>query len=218
MKLDYQTLKVRQRKLRDTLPENVNLRAHRALSWLQAADEAEQPDAKFIFLWIAFNAVYAQEIRELEDFSDKGTFRQFLEHLIELDQGDLIYDIAWANYSGKIRIFIDNPFVSSHFWDFKNGRLSETEWKRRFDGSRRAAQIALTSKDTVTFTSILFDRLYILRNQLIHGGSTWKSKVNRAQVRDGTRILEQIVPAIIHIVMENPSEQWGDPCFPPVER
>jgi hypothetical protein len=57
MKLDYQTLKARQRKLRDTLPENVNLRAHRALSWLKAADEVEQPDAKFIFLWIAFNAV-----------------------------------------------------------------------------------------------------------------------------------------------------------------
>lgn len=217
MNLDYKTLKARQRKLRETLPANVNLRVHRALSWLQAAEEAEQPDAKFIFLWIAFNAVYAQEIREREDFSDKGAFRQFLERLITLDQGDLIYDIAWANYSGKIRLFIDNPFVSSHFWAFQNGQLSETEWERRFDGSKRAAQISLMSKDTVTFTSILFDRLYILRNQLIHGGSTWKSKVNRAQVRDGARILEQIVPVIIHILMENSTEEWGAPCFPPVE-
>jgi hypothetical protein len=217
MNLDYQTLKARQRKLRDTLPENVNIRAHRALSWLKAANEAEQLDAKFIFLWIAFNAVYAQEISEREDFGDKGAFRQFLERLIALDQGDLIYDIAWANYSGKIRLFIDNPFVSSHFWDFRNGRLSETEWKRRFDGSKRAAQIALTTKDTGTFTGILFDRLYILRNQLIHGGATWQGKVNRAQVRDGARILEQLVPVIIHILMENPSEEWGAPCFPPVE-
>jgi hypothetical protein len=218
MKLDYKTLKARQRNLRDTLPINANLRAHRALSWLQAADEAEPPDAKFIFLWIAFNAVYAQEIREREDFSDKGAFHQFLERLIALDQGDLIYDIVWANYSGKIRLFIDNPYVSSHFWDFKNGRLSETEWKRRFDSSKRAAQNALTHKDTVTFTGILFDRLYILRNQLIHGGATWKSTVNRAQVRDGARILEQLVPAIIHILIENPAEEWGAPCFPPVEK
>lgn len=217
MKLDYQTLKIRQRKLRDTLPENVNLRAHRALSWLQAADESEQPDAKFIFLWIAFNSVYAQEVESDETFTEKGLFREFIGKLMRLDKDDLIYDIAWANYSGKIRLFINNPYVSSHFWDFQNGRLSETEWKRRFDGSQRAAQIALMSKDTVTFTGILFDRLYVLRNQLIHGGSTWKSKVNRAQVRDGARILEQIVPALIHIVMDNPTEQWGDPCFPPVE-
>jgi len=218
MNLDYKSLKARQRKLRDTLPVNVNLRAHRALSWLQAADEAEQPDAKFIFLWIAFNAVYAKALEPDGAFTEKGLFRDFLSKLMRLDQVDLIFDIAWANYSGKIRLFIDNPYVSSHFWDFQNGRLSETEWKRRFDGSKRAAQNALTSKDTVTFTSILFDRLYILRNQLIHGGATWKSKVNRAQVRDGTRILEQLVPAIIHILMENPSEEWGAPCFPPVEQ
>lgn len=26
--------------------------------------------------------------------------------------------------------------------------------------------------------SILFDRLYVLRNQLVHGGATWNSDVN----------------------------------------
>ncbi len=49
--------------------------------------------------------------------------------------------------------------------------------------------------------SILLDRLYVLCNQLVHGGSTWKSKVNRDQVRDGYRILEDIIPAIIHVIM-----------------
>jgi len=217
MTLDAQTLKARHRKLRDTLPEHVNLRVHRALSWMQAAREAEQPDAQFIFLWIAFNAVYAQEIREQEEFGDKGTFRQFLERLIALDQDDLIYDLAWSNYSGKIRLLIDNPFVSSYFWDYRKGRLTEAEWQRRFDSCKRAAQNALSTKDCVTFMGILFDRLYILRNQLIHGGSTWKSTVNRAQVRDGARILEKFVPAIVHIVLEHPNEEWGTPCFPPVE-
>lgn len=33
--------------------------------------------------------------------------------------------------------------------------------------------------------SILFDRLYVLRNQLVHRGATWNSDVNRDQVRDG---------------------------------
>ncbi|MDD2599899.1 MAG: hypothetical protein PHO37_11855 [Kiritimatiellae bacterium] len=38
---------------------DVYLRVHRALSWLQATNESPAPDAKFIFLWIAFNAVDA---------------------------------------------------------------------------------------------------------------------------------------------------------------
>jgi hypothetical protein len=213
----YNTLKERHRELRETLPESVSLRVHRALSWLRAAGGAGHDDAKFIFKWIAFNAVYAQDIRSGEDFSDKGAFQDFLARLIAVDAGDLIYDKIWNNYSGKIRLFIDNPYVSQQFWDFQNGRLSESEWKRRFDGSKRAAQLALTRKDTVTFTGILFDRLYMLRNQLIHGGATWESTVNRDQVRDGARILADLIPAIIHLVMENPSEEWGAPCFPPVE-
>jgi len=218
MKLDYKKLKARHRELRDTLPENVVLRVHRALSWLKAADETDQLDAKFIFLWIAFNAVYAQEIKAGGEFSEKGAFQDFLARLIRIDDNDMLYDIVWANFSGKIRLFIDNRYVSHQFWNFQNGCLSATEWKRRFDGSCRAAQIALTSKDTATFTGILFDRLYMLRNQLMHGGATWESNVNRAQVQDGARILADLVPAIIHLVLENPNEEWGAPCFPPVDR
>lgn len=211
----HDSLKERHRELRDTLPESGSLRVHRALSWLKAADGAENDDAKYIFLWIAFNAVYAQEISKGDNFSEKGTFQDFLARLIAVDSDDLLYDLIWNNYSGKIRLFIDNPYVSQQFWDFQTGRLSEAEWKRRFDGSKRAAQIALTQKDAATFAGILFDRLYMLRNQLVHGGATWESGVNREQVRDGSRILADLIPAIIYLVMENPSEEWGIPCFPP---
>jgi hypothetical protein len=29
-------------------------------------------------------------------------------------------------------------------------------------------------------------------------------------------VLEQLVPAIISVVMNNPDEDWGEPCFPPI--
>ena len=70
---------------------------------------------------------------------------------------------------------------------------------------------------TDDFSSILFDRLYMLRNQLFHGGATWHGKINRAQIRDGARILQSMIPVIIHLVLENPNESWGEPCFPPLE-
>ena len=51
---------------------------------------------------------------------------------------------------------------------------------------------------------MVFDRLYVLRNQLVHGGATWNSSVNRAQVRDGAAILGFLLPVFVDLMMDNP--------------
>jgi hypothetical protein len=113
-------------------------------------------------------------------------------------------------------LFIKNPYVSHWFWDFQRGTLSESDWKQRFEWSCTNAERALTRKNAVVFIGILFDRLYVLRNQLMHGGATFESVVNREQLRSGVQILEQLVPVIIYLVMQNSTEEWGEPCFPPI--
>ena len=50
----------------------------------------------------------------------------------------------------------------------------------------------------------------------MHGGATWQGSVNRDQIRDGTAILSDFVPLVIHLLMDNPDEDWGDPCYPVV--
>ncbi|WP_235901634.1 HEPN domain-containing protein [Alcanivorax sediminis] len=67
MGIDYKTLKNRQRQERDNYPDNLGLRVHRALSWFNRAEQEADPDSRFIFLWIAFNAGYAKAIRVLLD-------------------------------------------------------------------------------------------------------------------------------------------------------
>ena len=46
---------------------------------------------------------------------------------------------------------------------------------------------------------MLFDRLYVLRNQLVHGGATWNSSVNRGQVKAGAEILAFLVPVFVDV-------------------
>ena len=215
--LTFENLKERQRKGRNARPRGVDIRIHRALSWLQAAEGAGDTEEAFIFLWIAFNAIYAREFDPGSELSEKDAFKDFLHQLIRLDAEGMLYDVIWHNYSGKIRLFIDNQYVSRHFWSHQNGLLTEAEWEKGFESSKRAAQRALAKKDTFVFSSILFDRLYMLRNQLFHGGATWHGKINRAQIRDGARILQSMIPVIIHLVLENPNESWGEPCFPPLQ-
>jgi hypothetical protein len=45
----FDELKHRHRQVRECYPENLNLRIHRALSWLKAAESSEDPDGKFLF-------------------------------------------------------------------------------------------------------------------------------------------------------------------------
>ncbi len=216
--MDHSELKARQRAEREAFHENLGLRVHRALSWLDRAEQhSGDSDAQFIFLWIAFNAAYATEIDERYRLSEQGTFRTFLQKLNDLDSQGRIADLIWTEFPGSIRVLLDNQFVFQDFWSFQNGTLTEDEWKQRFAAARKAAHRALGERDTVTVLSIVLSRIYTLRNQLMHGGATWNSSVNRSQVRDCTIILGKLVPLVIEIMMDHPETLWGDACYPVVK-
>ena len=59
----------------DSLPDPLQLRIHRALSWIGRAErEAGDDDAAFIFYWIAFNAIYAEDSQKLNGRRSEGVF------------------------------------------------------------------------------------------------------------------------------------------------
>ena len=62
---------------------------------------------------------------------------------------------------------------------------------------------------------ILFSRLYLLRNQIFHGFSTFDSGNNRDSVIKGSCILQNFVPLFIDIMMENANEDWGKIAYHP---
>ena len=170
--LQHSVLKQRHRQVRDGHPTSLTLRVHRAMSWLNRAEQAEDVDGKFIFLWIAFNAAYAQELDDSDRTSDKATFTAFLQKLCDLDTSKRIDELIWKEFSGSIRTLLNNPYVFHLFWEFQRSRIDESEWKDRFASARKSAQSALVSGNTPVLLSVVFNRLYTLRNQLIHGGAT----------------------------------------------
>ena len=216
--LEHSALKQRHRLVRDGHPTNLTLRIHRALSWLNRAEQSDDMDGKFIFLWIAFNAAYAQELDDSDRTSDKVTFTAFLQKLCDLDTSKRIDDLIWKEFSGSIRTLLDNPYVFHLFWEFQRGRIGEVEWKDRFASAKKSAQSALASGNTLALLSVMFNRLYTLRNQLMHGGATWGGKVNRDQLRDCTRLLGKLVPVIIAVMMDNPNALWGDAVYPVIKQ
>ena len=199
--LSAAALRERHRALRSQQSDALATRLHRAISWLQRAEADERDeDTRYIHYWIALNAVYASDF-DFED-SERNRAARFLARVVDADTKGSLHALLFRQFSGPIRTLIDNPFVFAPFWHALRDHDSSERWKVKFDDGRKTAMTALLEKRTTTLLSIVLDRLYVLRNQLVHGGATWNSQVNRAQLRDGCAILGMLVPAVIEILLE----------------
>ena len=210
----HEFLKKKQRAERETHDPNLAIRVHRALSWLARAEACDDLDGEFIFLWIAFNAAYAQETGSTRPASTKETYRNFAEKINNFDHDKLIYNLIWDEYASSIRLLLANKYVFQPYWDYENNLISDEAWTSKFQTSVKLANKALSKSDTVTIVGLVLDRLYTLRNQLIHGGATWNGAVNRLQLSDGRNFLSKLVPIIILLMLENSGALWGPACYP----
>lgn len=64
----------------------MGLRAHRAISWIGRSEACgDDDDARFIILWIAFNAAYADE-REFQTVApgERAAFVEYFGKLVAL--------------------------------------------------------------------------------------------------------------------------------------
>ena len=217
--VNFDTLKTRHRDIRGdaNYPEALSLRVHRALSWLKPAEIEDDWDIKFILYWIAFNAAYAKAVPEDDESSEKDQMTSFFGRLVDLDKDKKIYNAIWSEFSGPIRLLLDNKYVFAPFWRYQQGEVTAKDWELWFATSRKVVQKSLAAHDTVKILSSLFPRIYTLRNQIVHGGSTWQSTVNREQVRDCAAILGTLVPVFIQLMMENRDGDWDMPSYPVVE-
>lgn len=85
----YDRLKAKQRAERHFYSTNQSLRVHRALSWLLRAEFCDDLDRQFLFLWIAFNAVYAQDFYNQEQSPERTQIGHFLYKLDRRSMGTL---------------------------------------------------------------------------------------------------------------------------------
>ena len=194
--------------------QNWQIRVHRALSWLKKSDELpdEQPEARFLFLWIALNCMYSRwDAVQNAPAPDTATRDQFCHRLAQLD-GSLVTAIV-RRYRPLIKTLLDDPYLSVVFWrdtdDPKNkGRATQ-------DGNYIERNFKENKYDTVLCQAM--QRLFVLRGQLVHGASTSGGRLNRKPLNRGLDLLKAVVPLAIHIVLEKGcGDDWPELCYPPV--
>lgn len=204
------------RKLKaSNLPETLTIRIHRAISWLKSAEKQDgNLDMKFLSLWIALNACYGVDLNGMSSKSERAKLRDFTTSLVLYDRSRL-YNLFWEKFSGPVRVLIENKFIYEKFWEFNRGEIDD--YLTPFNKSITIAHNCLSKENIEGLLEIVLERLYTLRNSIVHGGATFNSKLNRTQLRDASNIMQLLVPIIIDIMMENSNHNWGDITYPVVK-
>ena len=217
----YERLNAKRVANQDTFPDDLRLRARRFTSWLGRAERemaSGDYDAAFIFYWIAFNAAYADGRSETRlERRESDVFSDYFGKIIQLDSRGKVYNAVLEQFWEPMVELLKNKYVFRPFWDYHNRLPGNENWEFLFRRDLVTVDEALHRWDTKEILRILFYRLYVLRNQVIHGGATWEGSVNRAQVTDGAMIMASLVPLFIELMMDNPDIPWPPPPFPLVQ-
>lgn len=215
--MNYLKLKKKLKLLSAELPETHCIRLHRALSWLKCAEEhKDNLDLQFITLWIAYNSCYAIDENQESLTPEREQSNDFVSKLVKHDLDNRFFDLLWNAFSGPVRLLIENKYVFKPFWEFQRKQVKD--WKKLHYKSINDAHKYLSGQQVPQLLELVLDRLYTLRNQLVHGGATYQSKLNRSQVKDACSILKLLVPIIIDIMIQNGKEDWGRVHYPVISQ
>ena len=205
----------------EALPDSdLKHRLYRAESWLRRGDAESDADAKYIFLWIAFNAAYAVRDRDRKDWEYRS---DYFDALVPLDAKQRIYSLLSTKLISQVQDIISNEYVFHEFWDkLPEPPINWQNWpgKSQFDGDRKFVVDRLKDRSTTSSNELssilrrLFARLSVLRNQLMHGCATQDGSLNRRQVDAGSVILGPLVGVFLDIMVDNPQEKWGALAYP----
>ena len=176
---------------------------------------------RFIALWVAFNAAYAGgvgggQLLGRSALTERSSLQGFLDKICRLDEDGCLKRLLLQLASGPVRHFLDNEYLFLPYWDYIHGKVEAQEWQQRFAQEKKCLHEAVLKQDSAAALGFVFEHLYMLRNQLLHGGATWGGAMNREQLRLANSLLLSVLSAMLSIMLQQPAQFVAPPFYPPV--
>lgn len=192
--------------------QNFSIRVWRAMSWLERAEGLDSGDleGRFIFCWIGMNALYGRQGATHRPWGDRESLGTFLAQTWRLDHHGLLHRLLGKRQVAVLSL-IDSKYVSSRFWDGETAPAI-----RQIKQEVKASILGYQKTNRLPIVQLVFERLYVMRNQVFHGASTKGSRLNRRPLQISAAILMDLLPTFLYIMIDaGLTEDWGDVCFPP---
>ena len=199
-------------------------RIRRANSWIKRSKRSRKGSVeRFIFLWISLNSSYGversakkKEIKLVSDFLKIALEKEKVANSNDKARLEEIFGFK----KELIETILENPCISEQFWDYVHGRNNAgEEWLGRFRQENEDILTAWKNRDLDSFLPPIFSRLYILRNQVMHGGVTHPHNAGERQIKHGTALLDFLIPRLVKIMKKDiekhpSSRSWGEVEYP----
>lgn len=169
--------------------------------------EVDDYAVRFVFWWIAFEALYARR----KGSSIMHQIIKFFKNMINCDRTQSELDGILNRHENTAREIVKLRQTHDGFWS-KGKHTDKNSWKDEFDKQVKEYENGNT-KDKL---DILFDRLHVVRNQIFHGANSRATSWGITQVKDGVQLLSAFVPFFIEQLEKYPKKDWGGIPFPRV--
>ncbi len=200
----------------DERGQNLRIRMHRCFSWMKSAQQHQQAqdyDSVLLANWIAFNGLYGQwDAINREPKPDIKCWKDFIDQIIAIDD-EGSFNTLVENQRELILDILDNEYINKYFWE------DPTEAKAfQSKKDHRSAATWYRDKKYDIILKRALGRVYVLRCQMMHGGATHGSKLNRDSIALCADLIQNLLPVIITIITRNGKDQnWGAICYPPID-
>ena len=192
--------------------QSFSIRVWRGLSWLERAEGFESADieGRFITCWIGLNALYGRLDDQNRPWGDREALGTFLAQVWRLDGRGLLRQVLGRRQTAVLNL-IDDCFLTVQFWEGEAAPAS-----RQVKKDVKEAILGYQKTNRLPILRLLFDRLYVMRNQVFHGASTKGSKLNRRALQLSAMVLMDVLPVFMEIMLDTGFDSdWGEVCFPP---
>ncbi len=211
-------------RLKNTKLGKYRRRIERMDNWIKHAElfeDSKYDHIKFLFYWIAYEAGY--KLQEWENPTEEYILRcRFHKKISECNYAKRDLQRVLKAVKSDADELLKLRQASRHFWYKKEGwgdnpKIWESKFKKSVqEDCRFLEQAAFDGRSLVPALNALFENLSVVRNQIVHGGSSGEDSHGRNQVIWGTKILQSIIPQFLNFIQENKAVDWGEPPFPRV--
>jgi len=178
----------------------ISTRCYRAESWIRKANALPQSDTdgRFVFYWIAFNALYGQpKYLPGSDSDEESDIKKFFAAIIPLDRRNLIRS-ELDGLKFDVDELTNDIFLNKRCW---------VEWhQRELETARERIKYPFFAGKRDFGLTGMFKSLYVLRNQLFHGCSADRGSKNRDALKRAVKVLGILVPIFKEIVNEQEND------------